>query len=537
MNEKHLENQIRFKHFGTMIDCSRNAVMNVTALKKWIDITADLGYNTLGLYMEDTYEVDGEPYFGYLRGRYSKTELKEIDAYAKKYNMEVIPCIQTLAHLNQIFRWPKYRSYNDADDILLVDNENVYTLLDRCFQTLAECFSSKTVNIGMDEAFMFGRGKYFNLHGNVDRTELFLKHLNKVAAIGEKYGFTMLMWSDMFFNLLDETTDNLTEVRKKIPDSVKLIYWDYYSTEKENYDKKIVKNQQLCKDAWFAGGLWSWTGFAPHNTYSISTTKAAFESCTEHGVSNVFLTLWGDNGGECSRFSLLPSLFYASELAKGNKDEESIKQKFEEKYGISFDRFMAVDLPVSSYDPTQRTCNPDKYILYNDCFAGIMDSAIWDDCAADYEKCVQAFNGLTEHKEYGYVFKSLKSLCEALKIKCTLGIQTRAAYKNGDKEALKGLLCRYDEAIEKVEAFYLCYRAQWYQENKPHGFNVQDVRLGGVIMRLKHCKSALEAYLNGELATIAELDEELLDCADGEVEIKKAVNFARWDEMTSVCKF
>jgi hypothetical protein len=37
-------------------------------------------------------------------------ELKEIDVYAQKCGMEVIPCIQTLAHLNQIFRWPKYRS-------------------------------------------------------------------------------------------------------------------------------------------------------------------------------------------------------------------------------------------------------------------------------------------------------------------------------------------------------------------------------------------------------------------------------------------
>ena len=103
-----MKNQVQFKHFGTMIDCSRNAVMNVKTLKKWIDLTADLGYNTLCLYMEDTYEVADEPYFGYLRGRYSKEELKEIDEYAKKRGMEVIPCIQTLAHLNQMFRWPKY---------------------------------------------------------------------------------------------------------------------------------------------------------------------------------------------------------------------------------------------------------------------------------------------------------------------------------------------------------------------------------------------------------------------------------------------
>ena len=92
-----------FKTFGTMLDCSRNAVMTVDAVKRWIDLTARLGCNTLHMYMEDTYEVDGQPYFGHLRGRYSKAELKQIDAYAAAHGMQIIPCIQTLAHVNALY--------------------------------------------------------------------------------------------------------------------------------------------------------------------------------------------------------------------------------------------------------------------------------------------------------------------------------------------------------------------------------------------------------------------------------------------------
>ena len=66
--------KIPFRHFGTMVDMSRNAVMNVSGVKKWIDVTSDLGYNTLMLYTEDTYEIADSPYFGYMRGRYSKAE-------------------------------------------------------------------------------------------------------------------------------------------------------------------------------------------------------------------------------------------------------------------------------------------------------------------------------------------------------------------------------------------------------------------------------------------------------------------------------
>ena len=63
---------------GVMIDCSRNAVMNVQTVKKYVKILKKMGYNTLMLYTEDTYEVNNQPYFGHLRGRYSKEELKEL---------------------------------------------------------------------------------------------------------------------------------------------------------------------------------------------------------------------------------------------------------------------------------------------------------------------------------------------------------------------------------------------------------------------------------------------------------------------------
>ena len=121
-----MEKKTYFRRFGTMLDCSRNAVPTVDSLKKWIDITSDLGYNTLLLYTEDTYEVEGNPYFGYMRGRFSQEELKTVDAYAQSKGMELIPCIQTLAHLNAIVRWPAYAPHVDTNDILLAGDEKVY---------------------------------------------------------------------------------------------------------------------------------------------------------------------------------------------------------------------------------------------------------------------------------------------------------------------------------------------------------------------------------------------------------------------------
>ena len=67
---------------GAMLDCSRGAVMHLPALKRYIDLLAKMGYKTLMLYTEDTYEIEEEPYFGYRRGKYTVKELREVDAYA-----------------------------------------------------------------------------------------------------------------------------------------------------------------------------------------------------------------------------------------------------------------------------------------------------------------------------------------------------------------------------------------------------------------------------------------------------------------------
>jgi len=55
-------------------------------------------------------------------------------------------------------------------------------------------------------------------------------------------------------------------------------------------------------------------------------------------------------------------------------------------------------------------------------------------------------------------------------------------------------------------------------ENKPQGFEVQDIRLGGLARRIEHCKKMLVKYIEGEIDSIPELEEDRLDpkCRTGE---------------------
>ena len=183
-----------YKRFGVMLDMSRNAVMKVEEVKHFIDVIKKFGYNALGLYLEDTYELEGEEYFGYLRGRYTVKELKEIDDYADKNGVEVIPYIQTLAHFTNLTRHQVYDDIIDIDDILLIDDPKTYELIDKMLKTCAQTFKTKNINIGMDEAFNVGAGKYLKKHGYCDRYQMLLRHLNKVVDITKKYGLTRYLF-------------------------------------------------------------------------------------------------------------------------------------------------------------------------------------------------------------------------------------------------------------------------------------------------------------------------------------------------------
>ncbi|MEG0486256.1 MAG: beta-N-acetylhexosaminidase, partial [Oscillospiraceae bacterium] len=82
------------------------------------------------LYTEDTYKVDKYPFFGYMRGRYTHSELKLLDDYAYALGIELVPCIQTLGHLERFLHWQSSAEYRDTNDVLLAGDDKTYALID-----------------------------------------------------------------------------------------------------------------------------------------------------------------------------------------------------------------------------------------------------------------------------------------------------------------------------------------------------------------------------------------------------------------------
>lgn len=497
---------------GVMLDCSRGAVMSVETIKDYAHILSQMGYNTLMLYTEETYEIPSEPLFGYMRGRYTANELKELDYYCESVGIELVPCIQTLAHLEWIFRFPEYEDVRDCGDILLVDEPKTYELIEKMFASARECFKTKLIHIGMDEAHNVGLGKYLDRHGFQNRFDIINRHLHKVCEIAKKYDFEPMIWSDMFCKLAGNGDISNIKEKAALPDNVSLVYWDYYSTDYNNYARMIDVNRAFGKPVIFAGGAWTWRGFAPDNRYSIDATRAAVSACNDKGLKNVFLTSWGDGGSECSKYAILPALMYAAELYKGNDDIELIKKKFKEITGSEFDNLMALDKMDETANADKFphwNFNPCKYSLYNDVFIGLEDYRCYIGMGEHYAKLEKLYTEMQSNEKYSWIFKTYADLCAVLKYKSDLGLRTRQAYKNGDKAALKQLAEKdYEGVINNLEPFYISFKEMWMRQNKPFGFEMHENRIGGLKLRMISCKERILAYVNGNIDCIEELEQD-----------------------------
>ena len=76
---------------------------------------------------------------------------------------------------------------------------------------------------------------------------------------------------------------------------------------------------------------------------------------------------------------------------------------------------------------------------------------------------------------------------------------------------MKQISADTERAIELNEVFHRKFKTLWMKENKAFGFEVQELRIGGLALRLRSAKETFTAYANGEIDSIEEFDVEQLD--------------------------
>ncbi len=506
-----------------MSDCSRNAVYHLDAAKRMIRYLALMGFTAFMLYTEDTYEIPEYPMFGYMRGRFTQEELRAIDDYAAMFGIEVIPCIQTLGHLEHMLKWSTFREMRDEKQTLLVGSELTYEFIDTILHTCRQCFRTNRIHIGMDETHLLGTGNYLDKNGYRPRSEIFLEHLGRVAQMCQEYGYEPMMWSDMFFRdafHVDYYTSEgeiPQETIDKVPKNVALVYWDYNQTKEETVRHMIHCHKQFGNPVVYAGGAWKWLSMSPRNFFSLGINDLHLRIMREERIPMVIATSWGDDGAEASHFSILPVLQqYAEYCYARGEDRDWLAARFEQTFGIAFDDFLLLDSPnlLSTTSPNWSVSVGPKQLLYNDPMIGLMDAHIKDCYAQEYADKADALSRVPEG-QFSYLIHSAEALCRVLALKTTLTVDMRRAYTDGDRDALHAIADeRIPATIAALDAYHDAARDEWHHDNKTFGFEVIEMRIGAIRQRLHTAAYTIEQYLDGAIDRIEPLDQPLQTTAN-----------------------
>jgi hypothetical protein len=298
----------------------------------------------------------------------------------------------------------------------------------------------------------------------------------------------------------------------KIPKDVQLVYWDYYHHDVEFYRDWIDRHRALGSEPVMANGVWVWNHFWAALPHSLSTLDACMTACREKKLSEVFATLWGDDGMECDVFSALPGLQYFAEYNYADRvDPALLRANFRGSCDADFDdwaKAAGIDSVPGLADPRKNESNVGKWLLWQDPMLSFMDPQVADyPLKGHYAKLADELETAAGKDKLSRRLLFPARLARALALKVDLRKDLAAAYAAGDKERLKELAANDLPALRKaLDLAWKTHRDMWLATYKPFGLEVIERRYGAVRTRLESLGDRLKAYLAGKVPSIPELE-------------------------------
>jgi hypothetical protein len=476
-----------------------------------------------------------------MRGRYTKAEVKELDAYCTGLGIELIPCIQTLAHLKCALKWEEYVPAHDCDDILLIGAERTLTLLRNIFATLDECFTTRKVHIGMDEAHSVGLGKYLEEHGYRDRFTLINEHLHTVCDIAAEYGFETMLWSDMFCRLAlgsgqyaFQSEEDLRAIREQaaLPEKTAMVYWDYYNPEQDFYEKFIQLHRDMGFEPIMGSGIWIWSKLWHDYGKALSSYRPCIAACRKKQVREIFFTMWEDDGAICHYDSAWTGIAKASDLCYDIDDDAVTAKRFNSILQADFQLNVAA-AGLSGDIGTMHESG--MTMFYDDPLMAmgwrnlqIIGGGQCEMLQEKYRNIVETLAGHRQENNAGNLDYAWNMANFLLK-KITMFNVMLPAGKAGDMDTLRRVR---DEMLPEVlaafDAVMALFREQWLACAKPHGLDTIQRRAFGCRGRLEELGRRLTGLLNGEAESIPEWDEPLPDVEQRMILYRDSASSSTW---------
>jgi hexosaminidase len=298
---------------GFMMDMSHTQLPLIEEIKRQIDFLARWKSNQYLFYSEASIELEGYPLL-MANARFTKEEVRDIIAYAKKRHIDVIPNMELYGHLHDLFRLEHY-----ADMAVIPhggefspNNPRVEPLLGDWIAQVADLFPSPFFHIGFDETWLIKKeAEKLDLPAET----LYLKMLRRTTDLVEREGKVPLVWADM----LQKFPSIIPEVSEKTI----AVPWHYWPKEETAYDRLLGPFEAEGIPIIVQSALINWNWVYPVFGISFENTDLLLKVGRKYNAIGFINSGWTDDTQTIMRMSR-PDLAYGSAASwqSGTMDRE-----------------------------------------------------------------------------------------------------------------------------------------------------------------------------------------------------------------------
>lgn len=282
-----IEDEPLFERRGILLDVSRGKVPTEATLRELVDLCVRLKLNVLVLYVEHTFRFRRHPQIGADVDPLDAELLRALDAYAAARHVELIPCLQSLGHMEHVLRLPRYAHLAETEQrwTLAPAERETYVLLRELYGEFLPNFRSRSFHANCDEPYDLGRGRSAERAEALGPGGLFVEHVRRVRRLAAAFGKRTLIWGDVVHA-------HPRRIRE-LPRDLVLLDWGYEA----NHDTEACAAfRRHGLEFWVCPGTSTWNALFPRTENAERNIERWAAAGRRHGAQGFLLTDWGDFG-------------------------------------------------------------------------------------------------------------------------------------------------------------------------------------------------------------------------------------------------
>lgn len=304
---------------GFYHDMARGRVPKKETLFSLIDLLSEYKINELQIYIEHSFLWEDMSEVFRDKDALSAEDILELDRYALKRKVELVPSIATFGHLYEAMETYSFRDLCEkeidldvpysfinrmAHHTVDVSNEKSIELVEHMIRSFIPLFSSNKFNICADETFDLGKHKNKQLAEDKGVGRLYIDYLNKIINIVQSEGKEALFWGDIILHH--------PELIEELPSNVTCLNWGYGAVEDESRTRTIYESgipQYVCP----AVSGWN-RAFNAYDNASANI-RLMTDFAKRNYAQGILNTNWGDYGHLNFLSTSIPLIIYGAAIS------------------------------------------------------------------------------------------------------------------------------------------------------------------------------------------------------------------------------